>query len=346
MKRTFIILAFLCSFSIVNTIFANEKVDISSTVASTDDDDPDLKGLLDCAIAGDAKCQYYLGRCFYGGEIIKQNYNKAFNWFLKAANQGHVESTYYVGCCLIFGQGTEKNILKGIEFLKNAASHGCEEAQHALDVMTDTVLEMENASQSSSSLTTPSIGTNNSHEWVDLGLSVKWATCNVGATTPEGYGDYFAWAEIKTKNDYSWNTYLELVNESDSLFYNYATNKMKSPLLIDDAARINWGGSWRLPTVEEQEELMEKCTWTWTTQNGVKGYKVASKSNGNSIFLPAAGEREKGSLDEGGIWGNYWSSLLDECDSRFAQSLRFDSEDVFWHTDYRYLGFPIRAVCP
>ncbi len=154
MKRTFIILAFLCSFSIVNTIFANEKVDISSTVASTDDDDPDLKGLLDCAIAGDAKCQYYLGRCFYGGEIIKQNYNKAFKWFLSAANQGHVESTYYVGRCLIFGQGTEKNILKGIEFLKNAASHGCEEAQHALDVMTDEVLKMENAAQTQSSAST------------------------------------------------------------------------------------------------------------------------------------------------------------------------------------------------
>ena len=166
--------------------------------------------------------------------------------------------------------------------------------------------------------------TENGHEYVDLGLSVKWATCNVGATKPEEYGDYFAWGETQPKDYYDNKTTLDL---------------------SDDAARANWGGSWRMPTKAEQDELRNNCTWTWTTQNGVNGYKVTSKSNGNSIFLPAAGYRYVSSLNDAGSLGYYWSSSLYTDNPNFAYSLFFGSSDVVWYIIDRYYGFSVRPVC-
>ncbi|MBO7269682.1 MAG: InlB B-repeat-containing protein, partial [Bacteroidales bacterium] len=118
-------------------------------------------------------------------------------------------------------------------------------------------------------------GSENDHEWVDLGLpsGLKWATCNVGANTPEGYGDYFAWGETSPKNDYSWSTYKYCKGSKNTLTKyntdsNYGTVDNKITLdLSDDAARANWGGKWRMPTKAEQDELINNCTWTWTTQN-------------------------------------------------------------------------------
>ena len=125
----------------------------------------------------------------------------------------------------------------------------------------------------------------NGHEYVDLGLSVKWATCNVGANKPEDYGDYFAWGETETKSSY---------RENNSITYgkNYSDIGGRSRY---DAARANWGGTWRLPTKAELEELENKCTWKWTTQNGVNGYKVTGP-NSKSLFLPAANIRSGSSL--------------------------------------------------
>ena len=146
----------------------------------------------------------------------------------------------------------------------------------------------------------------NGHEYVDLGLSVKWATCNVGAESPEDYGDYFAWGETTSKSTYNLSTYKYCNGSSTTLTkYNtsssYGTVDNKTQLdLTDDAARANWGGSWRMPTYAEWTELCEQCTWTWTSQNGVKGYKVTSKSNCNSIFLRATGYRIDSSLYDAG----------------------------------------------
>ena len=178
--------------------------------------------------------------------------------------------------------------------------------------------------------TTPSSG---GHEYVDLGLSVKWATCNVGANKPEDYGDYFAWGETKPKKSYSCSN------------YSYTRNPTTLPLSAD-AARANWGGSWRMPTRAEQDELREQCTWRWTTQNGVNGYKVTSKKNGKSIFLPAAGYRYDSSLDDAGSYGLYWSGSLDAYYTSDAYCLYFDSSDVGWGDDYRYGGRSVRPVCP
>ena len=187
-------------------------------------------------------------------------------------------------------------------------------------------------------------GYENGHEWVDLGLSVKWATMNVGASSPTDYGSYYAWGETRTKSDYSWSTYFDSVNGSCFNFVKYDSDKKTSLDLSDDAAHANWGGSWRMPTRAELHELREKCTWTWTTQNGVKGYKVSSKRNGNSIFLPAAGYRYDSSLRYAGSDGYYYSSSLNTSD--MAYHLLFESGYVRGCQFDRYLGQSVRAVCP
>ena len=191
------------------------------------------------------------------------------------------------------------------------------------------------------------------HEYVDLGLSVKWATCNVGASAPEEYGDYFAWGEVEPKEEYSWSTY-KWCNGSYDTHTKYCTNSFYGTIdnrtvleASDDAAAVNWGGVWRMPTYEEQDELLNNCTWTWTTQNGVNGYTVTGP-NGNRIFLPAAGYRIDSSLDRAGSYGDYWSSSLDTDDSDGAWDLGFYLVDVSRYSHYvnvRHCGQPVRAVC-
>ena len=191
----------------------------------------------------------------------------------------------------------------------------------------------------------------NSHEYVDLGLSVKWATCNVGASKPEEYGDYFAWGETEPKDYYGWSTYkwcdgtyniLTKYNNSSS----DGTVDNKTQLeLSDDAARANWGGNWRMPTDTELTELRENCTWTQTTQEGVNGYKVTSKKNGNTIFLPAAGYRNNSSLNYAGSRGYYRSSSLNTDAPDYAFELIFRSDRVDRGSYSRNYGLPVRPVC-
>ena len=194
------------------------------------------------------------------------------------------------------------------------------------------------------------------HEYVDLGLSVKWATCNVGATKPEEYGDYFAWGETQPKDYYSWSTYKWCNGSYDTQTKyctksGYGTVDNKTTLeAADDAARANWGGSWRMPTRNELIELLNQCTWTWTTQNGVYGYKVTSKKSGytnKSIFLPAAGRCIDSSLDAAGIYGDYWSSTLsNENPFNCAYVLHFYTGTVVTGMLGRCLGSSVRPVCP
>ena len=147
------------------------------------------------------------------------------------------------------------------------------------------------------------------YEYVDLGLpsGLKWATCNVGANNPEDYGNYYEWGETATKSEYT---------SDNSLTYALDISELQAQGIIDgnknltpqhDAATVNWGGTWRMPTYDEQKELLSECTWKWTTQNGVNGYKVTG-TNGNSIFLPVAGYRGGSSLYYAGERGYYWSS--------------------------------------
>ena len=189
----------------------------------------------------------------------------------------------------------------------------------------------------------------NGHEYFDLGLpsGLKWATMNVGATKPEEYGEYFAWGETQPKTVYSWSTY-KWYNGSKNTQTKYNTNSsygtVDNKTVLDpedDAAHVNWGGSWRMPTVEECEELINKCTWTWTTQNGVNG-RLVTGPNGKSIFLPAAGRRDD--ISSAGAKGYYWSSSLYSDNPSYAYYVYFNSDRVFRNSSSRYHGQSIRPV--
>ena len=186
------------------------------------------------------------------------------------------------------------------------------------------------------------VGEHVGHEYVDLGLSVKWATCNVGASSPEDYGDYYAWGETEEKDDYSLEAY-KWCNGSYDTMSKYVDNKtVLAP--EDDVAHVKWGGTWRMPTRVEQDELRKKCTWTWTTQNGVTGYKVTGP-NGNSIFLPVAGYCDGTEVNSRGGHGYYWSSSLVRNYSHYAYSLYFHSGGYNWDFDSLYFGLSVRPVC-
>ena len=192
----------------------------------------------------------------------------------------------------------------------------------------------------------------NNHEYVDLGLSVKWATCNVGANAPEEYGYYFAWGEVEQKTNYSWSTYKYGTNWNQLTKYctdnSYGKDGFTDSKTVldpeDDAATANWGGAWRMPTTEEQQELINNCTWTWTTQNGVNGYKVTGP-NGNSIFLPVAGYMNEGTLYDAGSRSYYWSSSLYAGNPNGAYDVNFSSDYVDWNGGIRRNGQSVRPVC-
>jgi hypothetical protein len=174
--------------------------------------------------------------------------------------------------------------------------------------------------------------TTKDYEAVDLGLSVKWASYNVGATKPEEYGGYYGWADpTGTKTSFNLDDYPSANPPSNISGTKY------------DIARAKWGGKWRLPTVEECKELIDNCIWTRTTLNGVKGYKVTAK--GNSIFLPAAGIRLGTDMCDVGTYGEYWSGTLCEYDARYAYNLYIEFRYGYFTRIFdRYDGFSVRPV--
>ena len=190
------------------------------------------------------------------------------------------------------------------------------------------------------------------HSCVDLGLpsGVKWATCNVGAISPEDYGGYYAWGETEEKENYSWNTY-KWCNGSENTLTKYCVSSDYGTLdnktvldAEDDVAHVKWGGDWRMPTIEEQKELLNNCTWTWTTLNGVNGYKVTGP-NGKSIFLPDAGYCLGSGVNNRGGYGYYWSSSLYGNYSYNAYNFHFSGGYYLCHYGYRYGGRSVRPVC-
>jgi len=184
------------------------------------------------------------------------------------------------------------------------------------------------------------------YAYVDLGLSVKWATCNVGATKPEEYGNYYAWGGTTTKETYEWSTYT-LTEDEGSTFTKYNTTDGKTTLEPeDDAAAVNWGGAWRMPTDAEWTELRNNCVWNWTRNyngTGVKGRIVTSKINGNSIFLPAAGHYSTANY-RAGEYGYYWSSSLSTDTPDRAWYVDFDLNSESRDYNYRYYGRSVRPV--
>ena len=192
----------------------------------------------------------------------------------------------------------------------------------------------------------------NGHKFVDLGLpsGLLWAETNIGAKTAADNGNYYAWGETAAKSDYSWDTYEHGTSASDITKYNSTDGKTVLEI-ADDAACVNWGNSCRMPTQEDFSELTNSnnCTWKWTTMenssgSSVKGYKVTSKKNGNSIFLPTSGYRSGDNLISSGSYGNYWSSTLYTGDVIRAYSLFFSSNNCRTRSNYRYNGLTVRPV--
>lgn len=199
-------------------------------------------------------------------------------------------------------------------------------------------------------------GFENGYEYVDLGLSVKWAKYNVGADKPEGYGGYYSWGETESKDTYSWETYTlttgqdskltRYCNDAEYGYEGFTDNKLTlTP--DDDVAHVKWGGSWRMPTREELEELLNDCTWQYTSLEGVKGWQVSGKKagyEGRSIFLPAAGYNG-GSM--AGIYGRYWGSSIGNSRPDQAVWLSFYGPMMLKVSDdYRVNGQSVRPVCP
>lgn len=180
------------------------------------------------------------------------------------------------------------------------------------------------------------------YEWVDLGLSVKWASCNLGASHLSGYGDFYSWGNLSTSNSFT---------AGKCKTYNVAIDDIAGSLQYD-VARVNMKGTWRLPTQAECEELIMNCDWTWCSMNGVYGFEVRSKVNGNSIFLPASGAYEDyadKNYDKG-VLGCYWTS--NPADKKFGEShmneayvLRFTSNGAYTLYYNKYYGYTIRPVC-
>lgn len=175
---------------------------------------------------------------------------------------------------------------------------------------------------------------------VDLGLSVLWANVNVGADISSECGDYFAWGETITKTKYTWDTY---GFGTESALTKYAGADTSVLEADDDAARKNLKGKWRMPTVEEMKELVNQCSWTWSSRSGQNGFLVSGK-NGNSIFLPAAGSCLSSDKINPGKEGVYWtSSLYSPVPSR-AWMLSFSSAEVKSTYSDRCYGHSVRAV--
>ena len=188
----------------------------------------------------------------------------------------------------------------------------------------------------------------NGHEYVDLGLSVKWATCNIGASAPEKSGTYFAWGETSPKNEYAWYNYFDAVDDEGKQFYEYFTstfnrkgkNKIE-PSSGRDPARKEWGATWRLPTKEEMEELTQKCKWVWDSVNGQNGFWVIAP-NGNKIFLPATGCIEGTTKHIYNRHGLYQTSTLYY--HQYEHALYFIQESISIGNMNRCAGIPIRPV--
>lgn len=189
----------------------------------------------------------------------------------------------------------------------------------------------------------------NGHEYVDLGLpsSLKWARCNIGANSPEENGNYYAWGETQPKSSYydsNCNTNKKSTEELKRAGIVTATGNLA---MSSDAARQNWGASWRMPTLDEFDELRDKCKWSWTTRSGKNGYQITGP-NGQSIFLPAAGSKWESRFFY--KTGNYWSSTLppDDWFESAAYRLEIDlynnDQIIIMGASGRCMGFTIRAV--
>ena len=195
---------------------------------------------------------------------------------------------------------------------------------------------------------------NAQNTFVDLGLpsGTLWATCNVGASSPEENGKYFAWGETSDKSTYAWSSYKYGTSERAMTKYctdkEYGINGFKDGLTEllpeDDTATANWGKEWQMPSDAQFEELFNSnyTTLAWTTLNGKRGAMITSNSNGHSIFLPATGFKKDNTENEVGDWGDYWSRSIDNIDPKYGKYGDLRLEET--HSHHRFVGLCVRPV--
>lgn len=190
----------------------------------------------------------------------------------------------------------------------------------------------------------------NNHDYVDLGLpsGIKWATMNIGATTSTGFGGYYSWGEISVKDDYTWPYYKFCSSGSSYMVTKYCLlekfGKVDNKKVLDpedDVAHVEWGGTWHMPDFDNILELIEKCSWKWTSVDGVSGYKVTGP-NGNIVFFPAS--RGKIAYNIFPAPGSYWTRTLSENYNHQALMLSFSEEHVAYYAQDRSDGYTVRAV--
>ena len=202
--------------------------------------------------------------------------------------------------------------------------------------------------------TEPPTHTNDDYVDLELPSGTLWATMNVGASNPEDYGFYFAWGETTPKEYYNWSTYTwccgtnntltKYCTKSDYGYNGFVDNRTELDP-ENDAATVNWGEMWRMPSKEQFDELLTECSWQWTTMNSVNGFLVTSNHNGDSLFLPAAGVRIYGSSSLAGSNCKYWSVSLDDSCPIEANFLScWSSGSLFLIGEERFYGLSVRAV--
>ena len=289
---------------------------------------------------GHTRAQYMLGTCYFRGEGVTRDFTEAVKWYRKAAEKGNAEAQWGLGMCYEGGYGVTKDYAEAEKWYRKAARQGhdgakfdlenlsahiqrdneLEAAREAVDAAIEEAKKEEEKAKAEKAKQAQLTGVINGHEWVDLGLSVKWGTSNVGADAPSDYGNYYAWGETSTKSKYTRATYKHYrIGEYVDIGGNISGTRY-------DVARANWGGTWRMPTVEEIKELINKCTWTWKYD----GYLVTGP-NGKSIFLPAIG-----------FDGCYWSAT--PFSDYSACCLGFSSVNYGCYYDNRYEDNWIRPV--
>ena len=269
---------------------------------------------------GNARAQCNLGYMYDIGQGVSQDYAKAVEWYTKSAEQGDATAQYNLGTMYYNGQGVSQDYAKAAEWYTKSAEQGNELAKkNAIQLKKYMVVYGKN-----------SMGSINNYEYVDIGLSVKWATHNIGANYPYDFGDYYSWGETSTKAKYG---------------INYSNIKELSSKDISgssiDVVHNKWGGTWRMPTKSEFVELKDKCDWEWFDENNIKGY-IITGPNRNSIFLPAGDSKTEISyMDKNS--GDYWSSTSNDDNSAFA--LSFGKEYLTEVRSLRFgYGLTIRPV--
>lgn len=196
------------------------------------------------------------------------------------------------------------------------------------------------------------------HQYVDLGLSVKWATCNIGADKPEEHGEYFSWGETENKRINNWETYRFTEGDKNEISKycsnsQYGWHELADSLSAlepdDDVAHKKWGGSWRIPTKAQMKELIDNCTWTWTTRNDINGYLVTGKKPGytnRSIFIPVTGTYDDGKIFNPHKQGSYWSRDCGTVYPAYAYTLELSVREASIGMRSRCQSLAVRPVCP